>query len=83
VVHVARTSLGYRISTGSRSVRTNTVEHFSISREGLLLSHAGARMFSHLLVRLAPRADVLELIQGNNGVFHLLLVHSVEAGSLG
>lgn len=83
MVHVAHTSLGYRISTGSGSVGVNTVEHFSISREGPLLSQQAARTFSRLLARLAPGADLLELIPGNNGVFHVLLVHSVKEGSLG
>ncbi|HKV78353.1 MAG TPA: prolipoprotein diacylglyceryl transferase family protein [Candidatus Sulfotelmatobacter sp.] len=73
VVHIAHTSLGYRISAGSGSIGTKTVEHFSISREGSLLSQQGARTFSLLLARLAGRAELLELIQGNNGVFHVLL----------
>jgi hypothetical protein len=83
VVHVAHTSLGYRISTGSGSVGANTVEHFSISREGPLLSQQGARTFSRLLARLTGRADLLGLIQGNNGVFHVLLGHSVKAATQG
>jgi len=83
VVHVAHTSSGYRISTGRYLAGSEKVEHFSISRDGSPLTARGAKVFSRLLARLSGRADLLELIHGNNGVFHVLLVHSVKAGSLG
>jgi hypothetical protein len=74
VLYVANTSAGYRISTGRYLVGSNTIEHFSISRDGSPLTARGAKVFSSLLARLSGCAGSLELIHGSNGVFHILRV---------
>ena len=73
VVPIARTSLGYKISAGCSAEGADLVEHFSISREGGALSLKGARTLSDLLTRLMGHFGPFQLIQKNNGVFHVLI----------
>jgi prolipoprotein diacylglyceryl transferase len=80
-VHIVHTSPGYKISTGRCAAGAHTIEHFSISRDGSMLSPRGARTFSDLLARLGGQPDSFELIHSNAGVFHVLLVHSRNVDS--
>jgi len=78
IVHVVRTSLGYRISSGRLAAESRTVTHFSLSKDGTTLPLRAARLLSDLLLRLNENADSFELIHSGTGVFHVLFASTVS-----
>lgn len=78
VIHVVRTSLGYRISSGRHATESRTVEHFSLSKDGSLLQLRGAQLLCDLLLRLNDNADSFELIHSGTGVFHVLFASAAS-----
>lgn len=83
VVHVVRTSPGYRISAGLCPVASGVVEHFSLSLEGRTLRPRAARILSQLLAHLTGKPDSCNVIQRSSGVFHILFVFPSEGGGQG
>lgn len=74
-VHIVHTSGGYRISAGSCATALETIEHFSVSKDGAVLSPEGANIFSTVLGRLSGYAGPPKRIQSETGVFHVLFTH--------
>jgi hypothetical protein len=72
-IHVAHTSLGYRISAGRSVIGSRTFKHYSLSKDGGSLSLRSAQILSRLLARLEANSNSFQLIQGRTGVFHIVL----------
>jgi len=77
-IHLARTSLGYRISAGQSVVGSCTLRHYSVSKDSGSLSPRAAQILSHLIARLEETPDSFKLIRGNEGVFHILFDSSSD-----
>ena len=72
LIHVAETSLGYRISGGYKEMPDRIVKHYSISSDGAPLTHKSAYVFSRLLARLEAEYYAPKPVPGRAGVFHII-----------
>jgi hypothetical protein len=72
VIHVAQTTLGYRISAGCSVMGARTIEHYTVSRDNRFLSFKAAQILSRLIARLEKGPHAFQVTRGNNGVFHVL-----------
>jgi hypothetical protein len=73
VVNVASTSAGLRISAGRVQEGEGEARHYTLSAASASLSAADARVLADLLLRLRHQGEPGEVVQGHEGVFHLLV----------
>ena len=73
VVNVASTSAGLRISAGRVQEGEGEVRHYTLSAADAALSAADARVLADLLLQLRHQGEPGEVVQGHEGVFHLLV----------
>ena len=71
-IHVAQTSLGYRISVSHSRNNIASIKHCSVSMEDGSLTLAGVRALARLIGRLAPQPNPYTIVPGRAGVFHIL-----------
>ncbi len=72
IIHVANTSLGFRISTGDLEGRSHWIRHYSLSHESAPLSASSARLLADTIGRLHHPSCSFELVSGESGVFHVM-----------
>lgn len=81
-VHIARTSLGIQISgSKSQSVR-GCFHHYTLSSCNEIMGREIAQKLADLICQLKHPCDVVKLIEGKRGVFHLLLQSLLEDATL-
>jgi hypothetical protein len=71
-IHIVRTSLGVRISTGEVESGSRRWRHYSLSREPVDMSAGSARLLGNTIRRLHHPSCAFELAAGDSGVFHLM-----------
>lgn len=76
--HIGCTSLGIQISASKIQRAASCVCHYAVSNKSRSLTIEGAKTLTELILQLKHPSDSNELIEGNHGVFHLL-VHSRSA----
>jgi hypothetical protein len=70
---VHNTSLGIQISASRHLQRTQHMQHYAIScRDGGMTDQI-AKIVARLIFTIAPSFTSRELVQGRNGVYHLIL----------
>lgn len=79
VVPMGVTSLGIHLSAGHIIDADRSIDHFAISSESGKMTEATAKRVANLIARMRPTCSADRLIDGGNGVFHLL-IHSFGAG---
>jgi Prolipoprotein diacylglyceryl transferase len=72
-IHVARTSLGIRISGSPISGEAGSIRHFALSSQNGMMTEEAAGIVADLIHKLKYPSESLKLIRGNRGVFHLLI----------
>lgn len=72
-ISVECTSLGYRISGGRIETPVGRIHHYAFSQEGGTLSRQAAQALAELTLKLKHSGSTGEVMQGNEGVFHLLV----------
>ncbi len=72
-IHVAETSRGYRFSVGETIATSGPVKHYSVSNSNGVLSVRAVRTLARLISSLQGRPTSCALVEGNAGVFHILL----------
>jgi hypothetical protein len=77
LVHLIRTSLGYRISRGRVITGRVDLTHYCISDERAALSIRTARLLAELLAHFEQPSPLPQLIQGSTGVFHVVFGRSI------
>ncbi|MGH9326230.1 MAG: prolipoprotein diacylglyceryl transferase [Terriglobia bacterium] len=73
MIHIAHTSLGIRISTGVVERGATRVRHYTLSSEKNPLTTQAARCLAQLILRLRCANGSAEVLQGGQGVFHVLI----------
>ena len=81
-IHVRRTSLGIHISVGQINTGAEAVVHYALSSAPQGLNAETAGRLAALIAQLRHSGQPAELIQGGQGVYHLL-VHSAASLSQG
>ena len=71
-IHIAHTSLGYRISSGQSVIGPRHLKHYSVSKGGGSLSLRAAQVLARLLARFEQSPSSFNVIQTSTGVFHIL-----------
>ncbi len=71
-IHVARTSLGIRISAGETMEGAHPIRHYSLSKDNGSLSFGTARILARQIACLEHDSSPFGLRHGSVGVFHLL-----------
>jgi hypothetical protein len=74
-MHVGCTSLGIRISVGKIEYETYDIEHYTLSLRNGKMNQGTARILIKLIIQLRHSTNQYEIIQGNQGIYHLL-IHS-------
>ena len=72
-VRLICTSLGLRISAGRIEGTGKPTHHYAISQRDGLMTRKTAESLAKLLTRLTQAKGSSELLEGKNGVFHLLI----------
>lgn len=67
------TSLGIQISKSQLPSQSGCVCHYAFSGQAINLTREGAKTLAELILKLKHPLDSNELIEGNHGVFHLLV----------
>lgn len=73
------TSLGVRISASGTTATTDHLYHYALSWPGRALLEGDARKLALLILQLKHPSVPYELVQGNRGVFHLLVRAPADA----
>ncbi|MGB9180946.1 MAG: prolipoprotein diacylglyceryl transferase family protein [Pyrinomonadaceae bacterium] len=76
-VHVGCTSLGIRISAGWIKSAAGNIYHYALSSQSSAMTEVSARMLAELILQLRHPRGSNQLIQGHQGVFHLLVYPSI------
>jgi hypothetical protein len=79
VIHVASTSLGYRISTGEVKRGSHSIRHYSLSRDSEPLSASSARLLATTIGCLHHPSSPFELVAGESGVFHVMFTSDLSS----
>ncbi|HBY95507.1 MAG TPA: hypothetical protein DEP84_16385 [Chloroflexi bacterium] len=69
---IAPTSLGFQISAGKIRTETGYIFHYALSSRNETMSAATARTLAGVILQLKHHLGPTELIEGHQGVFHLL-----------
>jgi hypothetical protein len=72
IIHVARTSLGYRISAGETAATSHAIKHYSVSHENGSLSAGAARTLARLIAHRQPSSSSFAIVERGAGVLHIL-----------
>ena len=72
-VRILSTSLGVQISAGRIGDATDGVYHYALSRRNGVLLEEDARRLAALVIQIKHPSASEELVEGNRGVFHLLV----------
>lgn len=72
VIHVANTSLGFRISAGDLNHGSHWIRHYSLSHTAVPLTATSARLLANTLSRLHHASCSFELVPGKSGFFHVI-----------
>ena len=81
-IPLAFTSLGIRISTGKIKDANRLIEHYALSSQNGTMGEEAARSLADLIIQMKQHSSVNRLVDGGNGVFHLL-IHPFGAGDQG
>lgn len=76
-VPVECTSMGIQISTGRIHGTNEHICHYAVSQRNGLITEKTAQLLGSLIHRLRHPLDSLEIMKGNQGIFHLLF-HVIE-----
>jgi hypothetical protein len=74
-MHLACTSLGIQLSAGRVAEADDSIDHYTFSSQEDVMTPEAAGTLAGLILRLRHSATSSELIEGNQGVFHLLIHH--------
>lgn len=74
VVRVGCTSLGIRISAGRIRSDAGNAYHYALSSQSSAMTEVSVRILAELILRLKHPRGLSQLIQGHQGVYHLLVV---------
>lgn len=72
-IHVTSTSLGILISTGELLEDRDRIRHFTLSFQRGTMPEDVARRLGNLILQLRPSLSTAKIVQGEQGVFHLLM----------
>jgi hypothetical protein len=72
-VRIRSTSLGVQISAGRINAATGSLYHYALSRRNGPLLEQDARRLASLVLQLRHPSGSERLIEGEHGVFHLLV----------
>jgi prolipoprotein diacylglyceryltransferase len=72
-VHIARTSLGVRISASKILRNTSYTYHYALSSENETMTEETAGILARLIVQLRHPAASGDLVRGSRDVFHVLI----------
>jgi hypothetical protein len=77
VVPVGCTSAGLGISAGRIQGSIEPIRHYALCQRNGLLTEKTARRLGSMIQHLRHPAESLEVLQGNQGIYHLLF-HAIE-----
>lgn len=72
MIDIGCTSLGIQISASKIKHTTGDIEHYALSTQNGMLTQEAASALARLIRQLKPHPGLHTLLQGNQGVFHLL-----------
>src|SRR6266508_253867 len=73
VVHVGSTSLGIQISASKIRNASSCIHHYALSSQNGVMTEVTAKTLAGLILQLKYPSSNNEIIQGNHGVYHLLI----------
>jgi hypothetical protein len=73
VVHVGSTSLGIQISASKIRNVSSCIHHYALSSQNGGMAEVTAKTLAGLILQLKYPSSNNEIIQGNHGVYHLLI----------
>jgi hypothetical protein len=76
-VPVGCTSTGVQLSTGRIPGPAGHIRHYALSQRSHLMTEKTARRLGAMIQLLRHPADSLEVMQGNQGIYHLLF-HEIK-----
>ena len=79
-VHVSSTSLGIQISADRIGTGADSVVHYTLSCWRGAMPDGTARSLAQLILQLRHLPESSDLVRGSQGVFHLLIHSSTDAG---
>jgi prolipoprotein diacylglyceryltransferase len=77
-IKIGCTSLGIQISASQIEGATGCTYHYALSHQNGVMDEATARTVARLIRQLRHSSNSNEFIQGNRGVFHLVIPHPTE-----
>jgi hypothetical protein len=72
-IRVVSTSLDIQISGGKIKDRANSIHHFALSSRNDMMDEKAAWMLSELILKFNYSFGLVELVNGSQGVFHVLI----------
>ena len=72
-VHVGSTSLGIQISASKIRNASSCIHHYAFSSQNGIMAEVTAKTLAGLILQLKYPSSNNEIIQGNHGVYHLLI----------
>jgi hypothetical protein len=72
-IHIACTSLGIQISASRIKNSKGHIDHYTFSSEKESLTEAKAHIIARLILKLKQVYSSVELIERNEGIFHLII----------
>jgi prolipoprotein diacylglyceryltransferase len=72
-VHVGSTSLGIQISASKIRNAGSCIHHYALSSQNGVMAEVTAKTLAGLILQLKYPSSYNEIIQGNHGVYHLLI----------
>jgi len=73
VVHVGSTSLGIQISASKIRNASSCIHHYALSSQNGVMTEVTAKTLAGLILQLKYPSSNNEIIEGNHGVYHLLI----------
>jgi prolipoprotein diacylglyceryltransferase len=73
IIHVGCTSLGIRISASRIKNAVGNTYHYALSSQSSTMTEVSARTLAELILQLKHPQNPSQLIQGHQGVYHLLV----------
>jgi hypothetical protein len=72
-IAIARTSLGIQVSIGRVQIRESCLSHYTLSRRNNSMSLKTAQAIARLIRYLACSEGSCRIVEGKNGIFHVLI----------
>jgi prolipoprotein diacylglyceryltransferase len=81
-VHIGCTSLDVQVSASKIKSTVGYIYHYTLSRQNGSISEEIAKSLAQFILRIKHPSETSDFIQGNRGIFHLLVHASATADTL-